>query len=177
MKNYLLFSLFILCFLTYIPNSQAQEENPDKKFKTEINETVPEFSFTTIDGKEHKISDYKGKVVWLNFFATWCGPCINEIPHLRSLSKEMNGKDAIILYIGRKHSKEQLLSFAKKMSMDESAVVEDPEKEVYLLFADKYIPRNLIIDKQGKIIQQTTGYEKALFEKMVKQFKELEEQE
>ncbi len=175
MNIYILYPLLILVFsFTSINETQAQRKNPDKKFKTERLAEVPAFSFTTMDGEAYNIEDLKGKTIWINFFATWCGPCVREIPHLVGLSNELEGEDDfVILYIGRSHTEAQLEPFSKRHKMEKSSIVADPDRNIYHLFADKYIPRNVIIDKEGKILRQFTGYDPQHFSRLMDEFKRL----
>ncbi len=177
MKNSIPFLILTFVFLILSVTSVDAQRDPARRFKTKIKEAVPNFSYTTLDGKEFNISDHKGKVVWINFFATWCGPCVKEIPHLTSLIKEVEGEDAVVLFVGRKHTDEELIPFSKRMRMDESMVTADPDRSIYFLFAEKYIPRSIIIDKEGNIVQQATGFDLGYFERMIKQYKTLAKKE
>lgn len=136
----------------------------DERFKTDIGADIPDFSFAAIDGKTYNISDFKGKVVWLNFFATWCGPCLVEIPELNELSEE--NKDVVFISIGREHTVEELIPFAEKKEMT-YIVGADPERNIFRLFGEKYIPRNYLIDKEGKIVEQRVGYNETTLKKLV----------
>lgn len=136
----------------------------DSKFKTSIGEAVPQFTFEATDGKTYSMKDFKGKTVWLNFFATWCGPCLVEIPELNKLTVQY--EDVVFISIGREHTVEELIPFAEKKKMT-YIVGADPERAVYNLFADKYIPRNYLINKEGKIEHQEIGYNAEGFQKLV----------
>lgn len=142
------------------------EKTPDGdyKYKTSIGEAVPQFTFEAVDGKKYSMKDFKGKTVWLNFFATWCGPCLVEIPELNKLSEKH--EDVIFISIGRDHTVEELIPFAENKKMT-YLVGADPNKEIYSLFADKYIPRNYLINKKGKIVHQEIGYNAESFEELV----------
>lgn len=139
----------------------------DDKFKTRVGEEVPQFSLKAIDGKTYSMKKFKGKTVWLNFFATWCGPCLEEIPELNKLAEK--NEDVIFISIGRGHTTDELIPFAEKKNMT-YIVAADPDKEIYNLFADKYIPRNYLINKKGKIIHQEYGYDKGSFKELVSIF-------
>ncbi len=147
--------------------SFAQRESSTK---TEIGQKVPQVEFKATDGKTYSMKDFEGKVVWLNFFATWCGPCLVEIPELEKLSEKY--PDVVFISIGRGHEVEDLIPFAEKKKMT-YIVGADPDKEVYLQFADKYIPRNVIIDKEGNIKLQEIGYKEEDFKALVKHMEEL----
>lgn len=140
------------------------EPYEDKRFKTTVGEAIPDFSFAATDGKTYNISDFKGKVVWLNFFATWCGPCLVEIPELNKLSDKH--QDIVFISIGRDHTVEELIPFAEKKKMT-YLVGADPGKSIFKLFGEKYIPRNYLIDKKGNIAHQKIGYNESTFKKFV----------
>jgi len=81
---------------------------------------APDFTLTDIDGNTFSLSDFQGKVVILDFFATWCGPCVAEIPHLRSLQEEF-GEDLIIISISISPSSdtvEKLQQFRQEHEID-----------------------------------------------------------
>lgn len=167
MKNILVSVLSISIMLLFSNNVAAQEK---RQFKTEIGKKTPDFTFEAIDGKTYSLKDFKGKTVWLNFFATWCGPCLVEIPELLKLSEKY--EDVVFIGIGRGHTVEELKAFAESKNIT-YIVGADPDKKIFNLFADKYIPRNYLI-KKCKVKRQEVGYKKEEFEKLVEHLDELE---
>lgn len=157
--------LLITLFLTSL-NILSQEDYM-KSSLVQLNETAPEFSFTTNDGKTVKLSDYKGKVILINFFATWCGPCMKEMPYIqKDLWEKLKKNDTfIILSFGRDHSQEEVNKFieSKKFTFP---IFADKDKSIYNLFATKYIPRNYLIDSNGKVIYASTGFSEKEFEEL-----------
>lgn len=116
----------------------------------------PEFSYKNIDGKSVSLSDLKGKIVYIDVWATWCGPCIGEIPYLKKMEEDYHGKDIAFVSI----SVDSERDYDKWVKM-----VKDKELKGYQLFADKSwksdfvvaykikgIPTFILIDKEGKII-------------------------
>ncbi len=174
--------LFVGCLMFIFSCKQPQEAvdlnnrpSPtatNTNFKTQVGQKIPQFSFDAMDGKQYSISDLEGKVVWLNFFATWCGPCIREMPHLSELHQAHQGKDFVILSLGRDHQINDLKDFVSKHEM-EWMVGADPGKNIFLQFADKSIPRNYIIGKDGKIKAQEIGYSEDIFQGLKDKVEEL----
>ncbi len=148
-------------------------QNTDTSALTKVGQRVPAFTVTTLDGKTVSMADLKGKVVLINFFATWCGPCMNEMPKVESeLWQKLKGDKFVILAIGREHTKDELLKFNKEKGFT-FLIAPDPKREVYKLFATQYIPRNYVIDTNGKIGFQSMGYTPEEFGKMTEFIKSL----
>jgi thiol-disulfide isomerase/thioredoxin len=120
-----------------------------------------------------KIHESKGTVVLINFFATWCGPCMGEMPHIESdIWQPLKGDKFLILAIGREHSKDELIKFKKEKGFT-FPIAPDSKRAVYSLFAKQFIPRNVVIGKDGKIAYQSMGYTKEEFGKMIDRIKAL----
>lgn len=133
---------------------------------------VPDFTIETIDGNTMSVTDLKGKVVLVNFFATWCGPCMKELPQVEAkLWPKFKDQNFAMLSIGREHTKEQLLTWNQKKGFT-FPLAPDPKREVYSKFASQYIPRNFILDKTGKIIWQGVGFSEEELEQMMKTIQE-----
>lgn len=115
----------------------------------------PDFTVTDINGKQHKISGYKGKNVLIIFWATWCGPCKVEIPHLIELRKETPEDQLVILAISNENPR-TVKSFAEQAKLNYTVVSNNnplppPYNEV------KYIPAACFIDKKGNLKFATSG--------------------
>jgi len=137
-------------------------------FKTAVGQQVPDFQFTTIDGETMSVSDLKGKVILINLFGTRCPPCIKEMPHInKEIFKRHKRKNFVVLSIGATDTTEQLMAFKEKHGYDFTFVA-DPWQEIFELFSDCIIPRNLVIDKTGKILYQAVEFNKTPFNRMVK---------
>lgn len=140
---------------------------------TEIGQTAPSFAATTLDGSTYTLQDLKGQVVLLNFFATWCPPCLAELPELEKQIWQPNkDKNFQLLVIGREHNAEEIRTFKDKQGYD-LPFAPDPKRDTYSLFAKNYIPRNVLIDQDGIIVYQSVGYDKTEFAELVEMVNEL----
>jgi peroxiredoxin len=149
----------------------AFAQTPDTTTLTKVGQPVPKFTVTTLDGKSINIAEMKGKVVLINFFATWCGPCMGEMPHVeKEIWQGLKNEKLVVLAIGREHSKEELIKFNKEKGFT-FLIAPDPKREVYSLFAKQFIPRNYVIGKDGTILFQSIGYSEEEFGKMVQLIK------
>jgi len=134
---------------------------------THIGDKAPVFTCRTIDGKVVDISRLQGKIILINFFATWCGPCNQELPVLQNniWNKYKDNRSFELIIIGRQHTEKEVSDFVKnkKLSMP---FAPDPDRSIFKKYATQSIPRNIIIGKDGKIIFQSTGYSETEFKKM-----------
>jgi peroxiredoxin len=118
--------------------------------------------FTWVEnGKEMKLSDYKGKVIFLNFWATWCGPCRKELPSLSQLSSELKDKDFKMIGISVDDNQEVLNKFLQGNSLSYTVLFEPNELVAkYMNTAGQtqnVIPQTYIIDKNGKVVEAILG--------------------
>lgn len=151
----IVFSFFIL-----IGNSQ----NGDVAKK---GQDVSKFVFAVENGKKIKMSDYKGKIVFINFFANWCPPCKLEMPFLEKdvWLTHKNNKNFVMLAFGRGDDLAKVQKFQKDFNVT-FPMYPDVSKAIYNNFATKYIPRNYII-KDGKIVYASTGFSEGEFKEML----------
>ena len=171
MKNKIL-ALIISIAIFYSCNSKEKKADAEieKDIKNStlisVGQDVPEFSFIRYEDTVD-INDFKGKVVFINFFATSCPICIKELPVIQNeIWKKYNYvADFEFLVFGRGHSKVELDTFRTKWEYT-FEIIPDPDKKIYSLFAKQYIPRNVIINREGKIIFEATGFDDEKFAKM-----------
>ncbi len=127
------------------------------------------------NGKEMKLSDYKGKVILLNFWATWCPPCRKELPDLSTLSTELKDKDFKMIGVSVDDNQEVLNTFLQSNKLSYTIVFE-PEQLVtkYMSAAGQnqnVVPQTYIIDKNGKVVEAIMGSRsKADFLEMIKKY-------
>ena len=128
-------------------------------------DVMPKFELTSSVYGEIKPTDLKGKVVLINLFATWCGPCQTELAEVQKTlwPKYKDNKDFVMLVIGREHTDEQLQKYNERKQFS-FPLYPDPKREVFSLFAEKYIPRAYLFDKEGKLIHSSVGYTEEEFQ-------------
>jgi peroxiredoxin len=158
-----------LIFLLLISPIIAFASDQVETTLTRIGQQAPNFTVRTIEGGEFELKDLRGRVVLLNFFATWCSPCLNEMPHLElEVWQKYKNDDFLLIALGREHTKRDLVKFTDVVTFT-FPIAPDPKREIYSKFATTYIPRNVLIDKSGAIIYQFVGYSEEEFAKMIVQ--------
>lgn len=166
----LLLPLLLMAFLLSACIVAPADESPEvvKATRTKVGQAAPQFEVTLLDGKKFSLKEQRGKVVVVNFFATWCGPCIEEMPHLESqIWQKQKDKKFAFISIGREHSASEVKSFRAKHKLT-FPMAGDPKREAYGLYAEAYIPRTVLIDPEGRIVRQVVGYEEAEFKTLLK---------
>jgi peroxiredoxin len=118
---------------------------------------APDFSLKDLNGKKVEIKQFKGKIIFLNFWATWCGPCKEEIPSLEVLHQQFQEKNFVLLTISVDYEGlKPVQDFISKHHYT-FPVLLDPNCEVLDLFEVKRIPTTFIIDKRGRMIGRAIG--------------------
>jgi peroxiredoxin len=126
-----------------------KEENKDRK-------AAVDFTLADLSGTPHSLSDYQGKVVLVDFWATWCGPCREEIPHLAKLYEAYGSQGLVVLGVGL-DKEASLAEFVSENGISYVVLV-DETGVTGNLYSVKGIPRTLIIDKKGRIAFDHTGF-------------------
>lgn len=118
---------------------------------------APLFTLKDIQGTNVSLSDFKGKVVLINFWATWCGPCKAEMPSLNNLHKALKDKGFAVLAISTDSSEKPVRSFVTERGIS-FPVLMDKDRTVY---SDKYavigLPMSFLIDKNGVVVGRVVG--------------------
>ncbi len=144
-RNLLLTLLVIFSISLFLPNFTA------------ANEKAPDFSLPSMEGTMYRLSDLYGKVVIINFWATWCVPCLEEMPALDILNNRYKDKGLVILGISIDRKKETVEEFLSKNPVSYPILL-DQKGEV---FVNKYtvtgLPATYLIDREGHIVEQYIG--------------------
>ena len=149
----------------------AANINADERgYIVNVGDMAPDFDIEYTDGKVIKLSDLRGKLVMLQFTASWCSVCRKEMPHIESeiWLKHKDNPDFALIGIDLKEDKETTDKFAVDMEITYPLTL-DISGAKFELFADKKagVTRNIIIDKDGKIIMLTRLYDEEEFANMV----------
>ena len=120
---------------------------------------APDFTLNTIDGKEAKLSAQQGKVVLLDFWATWCPPCRKALPHVQKLSadKELAEKGLVVWAVNVGETKEKANAFLEKNAYT-FAVPLDATKDAMKAYGISGIPTQIVVGKDGKVAFVKVGY-------------------
>jgi len=117
---------------------------------------APDFTLNDLCGKKVTLSQFRGKVVILNFWSIWCGPCLAEMPSLNKLYLELKDKGLVVLAIAEDPAEKPLKSYIKEKGLA-FPVLMDKERKVYLKYSLFGIPVSFLIDKKGVIIEKIIG--------------------
>jgi thiol-disulfide isomerase/thioredoxin len=118
---------------------------------------APEFTLTDISGRKARLSDFRGKVILLNFWASWCPPCREEIPALLSLDAAMAGKDFRLLAVAIDRGGRDIVMAFLGREGSRLPVLLDPDGSVAKTYGITGVPETFIIDKTGTIQKKIIG--------------------
>jgi thiol-disulfide isomerase/thioredoxin len=156
---FLLCCSFLLLANTTLASSSAEEA--DNAAHTKIGDKTPPISVQKLSGDTFSSKANEGKILVVNFWATWCGPCQVEMPLLQKQiwEKYSSSPDFAMIAIAREQTQPVVAAFQKKHPQYTFPLAVDPKRSTYSLFADSGIPRTYLIDRHGKIIYQSLGYD------------------
>ena len=119
---------------------------------------APAFTLKDIDGKTQSLSQYRGKVVLVNFWATWCPPCRAEMPAIEKLYASMKGKPFVVLALDQGERVDDVFAYMGQLSPSPTfPVLLDNKSQAAHAFGVMGIPSTYLIDKQGRIVAQAIG--------------------
>lgn len=146
-------------------SSEAESSEPEEEIP-EI--PAPDFTLTDQNGNTHTLSDYKGQVVFLNFWATWCGPCKQEMPDIQAMYEEFNQNNDDVVILGVANPKTDEVPYNQDGTIEEVTqflsdngytypVVMDTTGEIFASYGVTAFPTTFMIDKEGNVFGYITG--------------------
>jgi peroxiredoxin len=117
---------------------------------------TPDFTLPNPDGKKISLKDFRGKVVFLNFWATWCVPCREEMPAMEKLYQEFKDKNFVVVAVNVKDRKQDAVNFAKELKLSYPIVI-DPDAQVGLLYGAWGLPTTYLIGPKGEGLARAWG--------------------
>jgi thiol-disulfide isomerase/thioredoxin len=126
------------------------------KTAVDIGQTAPSFKLPDLDGREISLEEFKGKIILLDFWATWCSPCRMTMPVIENLSKEYPD-DMVILAVNMQEKKETIEKYAFEQAI-KSRILLDKEGTVSATYGAYAIPMQFLIDRSGIVRHIQTGY-------------------
>src|SRR5262245_55560452 len=122
--------------------------------------SINNLGWTLSDGKHNLFSEFKGKVLILDFYATWCNPCRKSVPHLIGLQKKFGdqGLQVVGLNVGGPDDQERVSDFAREFGIKYPLAIPDDELVSFLLSRNNGIPQTFIFDREGQLVEHVTGF-------------------
>jgi thiol-disulfide isomerase/thioredoxin len=150
------------------PDSATPPPSPAETTLTAVGQPAPAFTVATLNGPPFSLAAYKGKVVLVNWFATWCGPCKAEMPQLKSRVWEAfsGNPDFVLISVSREEDAAKVAPFVRERALPWTIGL-DTDRAAYALYAEAYIPRNHVVGRDGRIVFQSEGFEEDDFAAMI----------
>ncbi len=153
------FLVTVLCCLSFSVAADWQQPELSHNL-TPVTKIIAasDFELLNMDEEKRKLSDYRGKVVLLNFWATWCPPCIREMPSMERLHQQINADDFSVIAINQMEDGDQVFAFTGQLEIDPTfEILFDSRSEVSQAYAVRGLPTTYLIDKQGNIRYRAVG--------------------
>jgi len=163
--------------LTFSFSVNADWQQPELSHNlTVVKKTIPasDFELQDMDEEVKKLTDYRGKVVLLNFWATWCPPCIREMPSMERLHQKVGADDFKVIAINQMEEVDDVFAFTGQLEIDPTfEILFDTTSKVSRDYAVRGLPTTYLIDKQGNIRYRAVGGREFDHEEVIKIVKQL----
>lgn len=136
--------------------------------KVAIGQKAPDFILTDMNGEQHRLSDYEGQGVFLNFWGTYCKPCEREMPYMDNQYKQFKDKGVQVLAVNVSESELSVNKFIDRLNLSFPVVI-DKNGQVQTAYGIGALPATFMIDKEGNVVKYHTGQ---LTEAMIKDLME-----
>jgi peroxiredoxin len=140
----------------------------DNRQKVAEGDQAPDFVLVDMQGNKHRLSDYRGQGVFLNFWGTWCPPCKKEMPYINNQYHQFKDEGVKVLSVDIQESELVVNQFAERLKLDFPIMI-DQDKEVMTAYGVDLLPATFLIDKNGKVVKYHTG---ELTENRIREFME-----
>jgi peroxiredoxin len=117
---------------------------------------APDFTLKDLNSRKVRLADFRGKVVFLNFFATWCVPCRAEMPAMERLHREFKGKGLVVLAVDIQESARTVRPFVRELQLSFPALL-DEDGSVAYMYAVRPVPATYLISREGRIVWRAFG--------------------
>lgn len=172
MKKLLLILSCIVCCALCI----KAQEGEDRGYIVKVGDIAPDFELTMDNGKTIRLSELRGKVVMLQFTASWCGICRKEMPHIENdiWLRHKDNEDFVLVGIDREETPDKV-SLLREFTKITYPLAYDIIGEVFRLYAhpNAGITRNVLIDKKGRIVMLTRKFEEKEFGELCNKIDEM----
>jgi peroxiredoxin len=164
MKVFIKGTMIALVFLSLVPSLWAEPPAPElvrlftrAGLKAEKDlKVLPDFTAPLQDGRKVSLRDYRGKVVFLNVWATWCGPCRMEMPSMEILYRRYKDKGLEMLALNLQESKSEIETFMRRNKLN-FPVIMDQDGSIGNQYGIRAIPTTYLLDRQGRVVLRLTG--------------------
>ncbi len=166
----------LILALLLVPMLCFGAEKTDPQHKVKIGDAAPDFILKYTNGKTKKLADLRGKVVMLQFTASWCPVCLKEMPFIEKeiWQKYINNKDFVLVGVDFKENKSTIKKFIKTAKITYPMLL-DEDGSIFGKYAEKDagVTRNVIIDREGRVAYLTRLFERGEFDGMKAKIEEL----
>ncbi len=168
--NFKLLSVFIICLILTACMSESEKQARARMSNSQMPKTskpMPpidadsnNLGWRLINGQRQTLADYRGKAVILDFWATYCPPCIEGIPHFNELKRryESAGLQIVGLHVGGEDDKPNIPEFVEKLQISYALGYPEPAMMDFYLQGDSRIPQTFVFDRNGQLVEQFVGF-------------------
>ena len=133
---------------------------------------APDFTLKSVDGPNIRLQEQRGRVVLVNFWATWCGPCRQEMPHLNRLYEKYRASGFVLLGVNIDEDQRNAIGLATKLGL-KFPVLLDTDRKVSKLYDMSAMPATVLIDKDGRVKYLHRGYQSGVEDTYDQQIREM----
>jgi cytochrome c biogenesis protein CcmG/thiol:disulfide interchange protein DsbE len=148
-------SLIVLLAVAFVVSLRPSFQNLTGA-GVEVGDDAPGFHLTSDSGKAIQLSDFQGKFLVLNFWATWCPPCLEELPSLSRLHENFEGRGVVVLGVSVDEDAQAYREFLTRAGV-KFLTARDPERKVSRTYGTFKYPETYFIDRKGKVVQKIIG--------------------